>query len=67
MTPSIAPTVDCPMSKADVDAHHEASYVRAPRENRIVAEPANPSTCRSDYENGADVRATFARQQCTRR
>ncbi|MGY4902544.1 hypothetical protein [Streptomyces sp. 900116325] len=67
MTPPIAPAVDCPMSAADVAAHHEASYVRTPRENRIVAEPATPSTCRIDYENGADVRATFARQQRTRR
>lgn len=63
MTTTAAPTVDCPMSKADVDAHRMASYVRAPRENRIVAEPATPTTCRGDYENGADVRATAARQQ----
>jgi hypothetical protein len=63
MTPPIAPTVDCPMSKADVDAHFEASCVRTPRENRIVAEPATPTACRSDYENAADVRATAAQQQ----
>lgn len=35
----------------------------APRENRILAEPATPTTCRRDYEAGADVRATAARQQ----
>ncbi|WP_329616444.1 hypothetical protein OG244_28360 [Streptomyces brevispora] len=34
-----------------------------PRENPIVAEPATPDACRRDYENGADVRATVARQQ----
>ncbi|WP_385618589.1 hypothetical protein PXH67_06370 [Streptomyces sp. P8-A8] len=56
-------TIDCPMSQADVDAHHEASYVRTPRENRIAAEPATPTTCRRDYEAGADVRATAAQQQ----
>lgn len=61
-------TIDYPMSQADVDAHHEASHVRtAPRENRIVAEPATPTTCRSDYESGADVRATADRQQARTR
>ncbi|WP_405718131.1 hypothetical protein [Streptomyces sp. NBC_00046] len=51
------------ISKADAAAHEMASYVRTPRENRILAEPAPPTTCRRDYEAGADVRATADRQQ----
>jgi hypothetical protein len=65
MTPSIAPTT--PMTPNDVVCHEKASYVRTPRENRIVAEPATPTACRSDYENAADVRATAARQQARTR
>ncbi|MFB6776526.1 hypothetical protein ACFCX0_03635 [Streptomyces sp. NPDC056352] len=66
MTPSIAPA-SAPQSPNDVAAHAEASYVRTPRENRVVAEPATPTTCRRDYENAADVRATVARQQARTR
>jgi hypothetical protein len=65
MTPSIASST--PMTPTDVAAHEMASYVRTPRENRIVAEPATPTACRRDYENGADVRATAARQQARTR
>lgn len=34
-----------------------------PRENRVLSEPATPTTCRRDYDQGADVRATVDRQQ----
>ncbi|MFF1499730.1 hypothetical protein ACFVZR_07600 [Streptomyces sp. NPDC058316] len=40
-----------------------AAEPTAPRENRILSEPATPTTCRRDYEAGVDVRATVARQQ----
>ncbi|GGX02058.1 hypothetical protein [Streptomyces chryseus] len=36
---------------------------RRPRENRIIAEPATPDTCRRDYDAGAADRATSAKQQ----
>lgn len=60
---SPAPVADCPMSPADIAAHWEASYVWAPRESRVLTEPATTTTCRRDYEAGADVRTTAARQQ----
>lgn len=66
--PQLANTaIDCPMSPADVAAHEKASYVRTPRENRITAEPATPTTCQQDYEAGADVRAAAVRQQARAR
>ncbi|WP_326739119.1 hypothetical protein [Streptomyces sp. NBC_01022] len=55
------------MSPADVAAHEQASYVRPPRESRVLAEPATPTTCRRDYEAGADVRAAATRQQARAR
>ncbi|WP_405944726.1 hypothetical protein [Streptomyces sp. NBC_00932] len=39
----------------------------APRENQIMAEPATPAACRSDYESGASTRAAAAKQQSRRR
>ncbi|WP_435285203.1 hypothetical protein [Streptomyces bacillaris] len=39
----------------------------APRENKVVSEPATPDSCRRDYEAGAQVRATLARQEARRR
>jgi len=35
---------------------------RSPRPNLIVIEPATVDACRTDYENGADVRARLDRQ-----
>lgn len=40
---------------------------KAPKPSSIVEEPATIAACRRDYESAADTRATFARQQRTRR
>ncbi|MGW3594982.1 hypothetical protein [Streptomyces sp. NPDC005167] len=40
---------------------------KAPKPSSIVEEPATIAACRSDYESAAEARATFARQQRTRR
>jgi hypothetical protein len=34
----------------------------APQPNRIIAEPATVQSCRSDYEQGADVRRVMDQQ-----
>ncbi|MFJ2249423.1 hypothetical protein [Streptomyces sp. NPDC087862] len=39
---------------------------REPRPNRIVDAPATVATCAEDYRNGADVRATAAKQYARR-
>lgn len=40
---------------------------RAPRPNQILAEPATIDACRADYQAGADVRQTIARQDARAR
>lgn len=39
----------------------------APRENKVVSEPATPDACKRDYQSGAGVRAQMARQEARRR
>ncbi|MFJ3537033.1 hypothetical protein ACIPQA_16370 [Streptomyces sp. NPDC090109] len=36
---------------------------RAPRDNRILAEPATPAACARDYADAAKVRAEIDKQQ----
>ncbi len=40
---------------------------RAPRPNQILAEPATPQACAADYQAGADIRQTIARQDARAR
>lgn len=39
----------------------------APRENKVVSEPATPDACKRDYQAGASTRAAMARQAARRR
>lgn len=39
---------------------------RTPRANPIIDAPATAADCARDYENGADVRATVAKQEARR-
>ena len=61
VTGDAASTTAPTLSAADAAAHAAASYVR-PRPHSFADAPATPAACRSDYEAGADVRATLTRQ-----